>query len=380
MDEYLLSVVIPTYNRYQYLLPAIDSLRRIKDDRLEIVIQDNTVENGAILQYLNNNQDDRIKYYHISEHISMTENCEQGVANSLGKYVCLIGDDDTVCESMLGATEYCLKHDVDAAMFTFPGFNWPDMTFEAGMAEEPNLFYELKIDGSVSELDAMSILLEAIHSADGLPKKMPRAYHGLVSRKCLDRVKEACGVFFPGPSPDIANSAAVSIVAKKCIYISDYLMVSGYGYNSARGEGNRKQHYGRISEKPWLPKDVEDKWYDDVPKIFSGETIYAQSLLQSLHAMGRHDLAEEYNYPCLYAMFLAHHRDAFGYMISFCLKKPKRILWMLRGIIERFKIRKDILSKPKEGYFCQKQGVQTLEKAQAYTMDIRKDLIIPYWK
>lgn len=378
MADYLLSVVIPTYNRYEYLIPAIKSMLRITSNKLEIVVQDNTVDNEPIISFLNEVNDERVRYYHIKEHISMTENCEFGVSNSTGKYVCLIGDDDTICESMLNAATYCDENDVEACMFTFPGFNWPDMTFEGGMVEEANLFYTMKVDGLVSKLDSMEILMGAIRSAEGLPRTMPRAYHGLVSRRCLDKVKSKCGWYFPGPSPDIANSAAVSLVANKCVYISDYLMVSGYGYKSARGEGNRKQHYGKISDKPWLPEDVEDKWIEDVPRIFSGETIFAQSLLQSLNAMGRQDLAAEYNYPCLYAMFLAHHRDALGYMLKFCFKKPKRIWWMIKGIIVRSKIRKEYLKNPKERNYIEEQGIKTLEEAQDYTEKLRESLVSEY--
>lgn len=378
MKRYLLSVVIPTYNRYQYLIPAIESLVRINDERLEIVIQDNTADNQEVVDYLEKTHDQRVKYYHIKKHISMTENCENGVENSTGQYVCLLGDDDSICSSMLTAAEYCEKQQVDACMFPFPGFNWPDMTFEAGMTEEPHLFYLFDADGSVSELDSIKILKEAIHSAEGLPRLMPRAYHGMVSRECLNRVKAKCGVFFPGPSPDIANAVAVSLVAKKCVYISDYLLVSGYGYKSARGEGNRKQHYGKISEKPWLPEDTEEKWIEDVPCIFSGETIFAQSLLQALHAMGREDLVAEYNYPCLYALFLGHHRDALGYMLKFCIKKPKRIIWMIKGILIRMKIRKAYFHNPKSGYIYQEQNIHSLNEAQDYTMKLRDSLVRNY--
>ena len=143
--------------------------------------------------------------------------------------------------------------------------------------------------------------MPALKYADGIPEDMPRVYHGLTSRKCLDQIKEKTGSYFPGPSPDMASSLAISLFARKAVYISDYLMVSGYGFKSARGEGNRQAHYGKISEKPWLPKDTEEKWDKEIPGIFSGETIIAESLSRCLRALGREDLLKRYSYGILYA-------------------------------------------------------------------------------
>ena len=38
----LVSIVIATYNRYEYLYDCVDSIRSIDSDDLEIIIQDNT--------------------------------------------------------------------------------------------------------------------------------------------------------------------------------------------------------------------------------------------------------------------------------------------------------------------------------------------------
>ena len=376
MKDYIVSVVIPTYNRYEYLIPAIQSMIRISNPNLEIVIQDNSTDNREIVNFLNSIQDDRVKYYYKETHISMSENCELGVTNSTGLYVCLMGDDDTICESLIDAAFYCKEHDVDACMYPFPGFNWPDMTFE-GVKEEANLFYMFPADGTIAEIDSQAILNHAIKSAEGLPRIMPRAYHGLVSRDCLERAKEVCGSYFPGPSPDIANSVAVCLTARKAVYISDYLIVSGYGYNSARGQGNRKQHYGKISEKPWLPNNTEEVWEKDIPKIFSAETIFAESMVKALKAMKRKDLADQYCYSALYALFLRHHKDAGWQMLKFCLKKPKRFIMTASGIFTRLKYRRELL-QTKTAPFKEVSNITSLKEAQEYTSVIRKECVRNY--
>lgn len=373
MSQPLLSVVIPTCNRYQYLKDCIKATLNVGADNLEIIIHDNTQDNAEILSFLQEIHDRRLKYYHVIEHLSLSDNCELAVEKALGKYICMIGDDDTICASMIKATSFCEKNSIDACMSIIPGFNWPDMTFKGN--REPNLFYEEKADGTITTIDSKEVLFQAITSAGGLPGKMPRVYHGVVSRECLNSIKEMAGSFFPGPSPDMANSVAVALSSKKSVFVSDYLMVSGYSYHSARGEGNRKQHYGKLNEKKWLPNDIEKQWLNDIPRIFSGETIYAQSLVQALKKMGRNDLAEKYNYGALYAMFLAHHRDTLGYMIGFCLKKPVRFIWFAKGILRRNKERKEYFRNMKaERYFQQFEDISNLMDAQKYTEELRSGI------
>lgn len=379
----LLSVVIPTYNRYQYLVGCLKATTAIKTAEMEIVVHDNTENNEEILPVISALSDPRIKYYHEQKHISVVENSDRGVTLSTGEYVTMIGDDDTICESMMQAARFCKENGIEACMASIPGYNWPDMTF-VGEAE-PNLFYLKKADGTVREIDAKAILKNAVHTAEGLPGDMPRIYHGMVSKACLDRIKDRCGTYFPGPSPDMANATAVSLESRKTVFITDYLMVSGYGYKSSRGEGNRKVHFGKISDKPWLPADTEAKWDKNIPRIFSAETIFAQSLINALRRMDQEDLANQYNYGALYAQFLAHHRETSGYMLRFCLTKPYRAVWLIKGIIERQKIRKAYFAsnvRNQEKYYLQKADIHTLSEAQEYTNQLREQLCagIYHWQ
>lgn len=380
MSNVLLSVVIPTYNRYEYLQSCLEVTSSIKSDQLEIVVQDNTEDNSEILPVIERIGDSRIKYYHIAEHISVVENSDYAVKHAIGKYICMIGDDDTICSSMLDAAAFCDVNSIEACMSLIPGFNWPGMTFSG--KKEPNLFILEKATGEVIKIDAQEVLKHAVLSAEGLPRQMPRVYHGFVSKECLNKIYEKCGTFFPGPSPDMANATAVSLVVKKAVLIKDYLMVSGYGRRSARGEGNRKEHFGKISEKPWLPKDTESRWYPNIPKVFSGETIFAQSLIEALNLMDQGDLAKKYNFGSLYAMFFAHHPSARLYMLSFLLKRPYRLMWFIKGIFVRLKERRKMLSKNPTKNYVEEDAIQSLAEAQTYIYKLRviDDVTDYFWK
>lgn len=334
MDQPILSIVIPTYNRYQYLYDCVNSIREIDSNEIEIVIQDNTENNEQFVKFIQSLDDSRIKYYHKAEHVSVIENCDMGVAHATGEYICMIGDDDTICSNMLKAVHYLKEHDIEGCCFPYPGFNWPDMTFENGMSEEANMFFKNKVNGSITVLDAKEELKHNLNKGGGLGR-LPRLYHGIVAKSCLERIYNKVGTCFPGPSPDMANAVATCLEIGESVFISDYLMVSGYGHASARGEGKRNQHFGRIQDKPWLPKDTVEKWDKDIPQIFSGETIIAQSAIQALKTMGA-EKQYKYDYSRLYATFFWHHKNVVGKLLWFVVKSPRRLAWFIKGVWHRF--------------------------------------------
>ena len=372
MSKPLVSVVIPTYNRYSYLKGSIEVILTIKSDDLEVVICDNTPENGEFIAYLEVFNDKRIKYHHKKEHISMTENCDLGVGFAEGDYVCMIGDDDCVSENIIRAAAYCKENDVEACVFPFPGFNWADMTFEGNNQKQARFQTKASADGSVSLLNGHEELMKSLHSSAGLKATMPKVYHGMVSKACLQRIYDRIGTFFPGPSPDMANAVTVCLEAKKSIYLSDYLIVSGYCYNSATGEGNRGQHFGRIQDKPWLPKDVMEKWDNNVPQIFSGETIIAQSMIQALNTWGCDKKIYKYPYSYLYATFFWHHKDIRYKVLGFYAASPWRLWQFVKGCTERFFDR----DKSKASiYNYTNNNVETLMQAKELTEEMTANMI-----
>src|ERR1035437_8241765 len=80
----LLSLIIPTKNRYEYLQIVLEILATIKDVDLEIVIQDNSDESESrqvFLVSVSKLNDSRIKYFYCNEILSINENSDKAVLN-----------------------------------------------------------------------------------------------------------------------------------------------------------------------------------------------------------------------------------------------------------------------------------------------------------
>src|SRR5665647_2093055 len=93
----LLSIVIPTKDRYSTLISVLRGLvKDFIDSDVEFIIQDNTNNNNEILLFLSKLSCKKIQYFHAPFPMSVTENCDHAVKNSQGKYLIMIGDDDYV--------------------------------------------------------------------------------------------------------------------------------------------------------------------------------------------------------------------------------------------------------------------------------------------
>ena len=87
MAKPLLSFVVPTKNRYLYLYSLINQIASFNDERIELVIQDNSENNQEILEFLNLNKYSFISYYWDNKSLTMTENSDLAVEHAKGEYV-----------------------------------------------------------------------------------------------------------------------------------------------------------------------------------------------------------------------------------------------------------------------------------------------------
>ena len=127
--EYLLSIIIPTKNRSNYLKGCLDSLIKLGDKDIEIVVQDNSDDNSQIVDYIKNIDHKNLKYYHCKDQLTQTENSELAVSNATGKYICYIGDDDSISNMLIEAVKLMNRYEIEALNCNMATFYWPDIVF-----------------------------------------------------------------------------------------------------------------------------------------------------------------------------------------------------------------------------------------------------------
>ena len=311
----LLSIVVPTKDRYKYLKYLIELIAGLNSDEIELVIQDNSDDNKDFLVYLDKLNYSFITYNHTSGQIPMSVNSDKAVLNSTGEYICFLGDDDGVTQRIVEGVHWMKENGVEAVKPVVPSYYWPDAKDGRDINQSATIFYK-KYDGEVRYLSAYDELIKVLKA--GIPDRgdLPLAYHAIVSREAMDRIYNKCGTYFPGNSPDIANAVALSLVVKKYAIVNSPWTISGkcvFGGGGVSAPG--KKYPPDISDMSWFRQDAAEKWYKRIPRIAVGETIWPESAIQSLIAMGREDLVKVVNFNRLYARFYMQ-RPSLRYLLA----------------------------------------------------------------
>lgn len=126
MSHKLLSIVVPTKNRYYYLKYLIQLIENLHSDEIEMVIQDNSDDNSDFLDYLKVNNFDFIRYDYTKGQIPMSDNADKAVLNSTGEYICFVGDDDGVTNYIIDGVHWMKENGIEVVKSASLNYFWPD--------------------------------------------------------------------------------------------------------------------------------------------------------------------------------------------------------------------------------------------------------------
>ncbi len=313
----LLSIVIPTKDRYYSLCKTVYALSTLELPETEIIVQDNTEDNREVVGKFDCYK--QVKYFHDSSAMSVSENSDIAIKHSCGKYVIFLGDDDAITPEIIKVVEFMNKHRIDACCVPYAKYNWPELMEEASLNNSVELLD--KRDGKIEIVDCQKELISMMRETT-FSLRIPKVYQGIVSREILELIWSKTGTYFPGPSPDMANGVAVSLLSNKVIQINSPIIIAGFSKKSAAGLGTMKKHVATIENVPWLKKSVLENWDARIPRIWTGQTIWAESLIKALESMGNSGLIRCYNFKRLYSSFLVSHPDLIKYVLEVkCISK-----------------------------------------------------------
>jgi glycosyltransferase involved in cell wall biosynthesis len=363
--KYLISIIIPTKDRYECLIPVISALVKFIDNRdVEFVLQDNSTNNIDIINFLASLKDDRVKYFYNTNKMSIVDNTVCAIDNARGKYLIFIGDDDLVSPYIYKFVQYIDQKGINCLVYNAAYYWWNSIEFKEEnyfhrkealwLPPEETLVFE-KRDSS-AELEIM------LQSGSGIFQRLPKFYHGIVKRDVLDEIKFKTGTYLPGSSPDIAFSTALSLVLDKYCYVNFPLTVFGASKNSGGGWTASNKHYGKIEDQKHLPQNIIENWNPLIPRIWSEKTIYAQTVTEVLKIFKSN---KQFNYITFYGTMLAYE----PYLVKFLI--PSVRLYCGFNFLNYFKIGY-VFIKKKLGIFYRK--IKFFSKTYDYDVVIAKDV------
>lgn len=337
MGQPLLSIVIPTKDRYFYLKHLLSFLLEIDSENVEIVIQDNTEDNSEFLEYLNGINYEKFVYHHTKEQIPISLNSDMAIKNSSGKYVCFIGDDDGVTSLIVPCVRFMEKRGIEVVVPTTVSYNWPDSFNASSLLKESAQLKFSDFSGKIKMVDPIETLYNLMKQGCTYRGELPLLYHGIVKRSTLDKIYEKCNTYFPGPSPDIANGVALSLLECKYAKIDMPIIISGASKFHGGGVRKMKNRAADINDVPFLPPKAKENWEKRIPKIWTGETVWCESAVKAMRYMGRDDLAEQVNYEALYVAFVTYNFALKKMAYELSINKPSLFWNSSKMILRRYK-------------------------------------------
>jgi glycosyltransferase involved in cell wall biosynthesis len=343
VDKKILSIVVPTKNRFDYAIYCITSLLKLDLLQVEIVIVDNSDGDELYQWLLINKHFDFCNYVRVNEKIPVSQNYQKGIDAASGSYICTIGDDDTVNPEIVKLVFWMQQHNIDALTPKFiVDYVWPDIYHNENREKAGKLSIR-QFSGKMQFPSVEKGLLKLVHSCGTDLSDtfyLPKIYYGIIKANVLRKAKDLAHSNFPGVSPDLSGAVtSAQFINKYCVF--DYpIFIPGSSKKSTAGLSMQKKHKGSLYDQPHISKEAIDTWPEFIPKYFSVESVWSQSAYVSLQQIKRIDLLERFNFPRIYAysfMFNpSFYKMTFSVFNSYRLAKRENALVLYAKLLKEY--------------------------------------------
>jgi hypothetical protein len=225
----LVSILLPTRNRLEYLRHAVETVRRQDDDDWELVVSDNHSEDD-IEGYVTSLGDERIRYVRTASFVPVTENWNNALAHSRGRYVVMLGDDDGLMPGYVAAIRDLVQRfgDPDVVYGSAWLFNYPGVhPSEPGGFLEPHGY--AKFLRGVSEpfvLDAAIARTMVRHAMHFRLRYGFNMQFSTISRRLVEELAPQ-GPFFQSAFPDYYATNVAFLTARTIVVTPQPLVTIG---------------------------------------------------------------------------------------------------------------------------------------------------------
>lgn len=326
----LLSIIVPTKNRYPQLIETISSICKfINSIDLEVIIQDNSIDNSVFLKNFKLESFPFIKYFFDSNEKDSITNFNDAINNASGEYCIVIGDDDIVNPYILDVVKKVKQANLDSLIYPRGQYYWPDVKFiKQFKFFEPSSLQFVKSNilefTKKTSADELTNILDfgGCNLGNG-----PCLYHGLVKKKVLDDIFLKFGSYVLGYAPDMSFTITLLLEKEDFYFTNVCLTIPGASYNSAAGMGRRGKHSTTLDNLPnIIPKKMLGDWDQNLPRIWTGYTFNAISIYAVLK---RYEIQRTVDYKMQYKKNLSENIYDYKYIktINKFINFPVFVKW-----------------------------------------------------
>ena len=362
----IISVVVPTKNRYKYLKGLISMIENFNDSRIELLVHDNSDNNSEMLDFLKGKSLVSTSYYYDSDKLSMGENAERGINKAKGEYICFIGDDDAVCRNIADCAEWMRENQIDAVRSLYLNYCWnEDKGENRGTVFYDDISFACRLGAPIAEMKKVL--------NDGVPdfKYMAKIYHGIIKKTVLEDVQRHGECLFPGPTPDMSGAVSIAFFIKKYVMINIPIVMPGMSRMVGGGVMGKVLSLDEVS---FITDSDREKWPTDYPPLWATELIWPVCVINALKSVNHKEYLSELNKNKLLSRLVIIHRtyfkEAFHYADNAILFLFDFICYFIKeGIIHLYEtLIKSKVNGKLLGKYTVVNGFNSIADAERYLM------------
>jgi len=284
LDNPKLTILIPTKDRYNTLKPLCKYLNE-KEGDFQVIISDNSSDNSPMNEFIKVLND---KFIYIHEHapLSMRDNCDRGIHLASGQYITMIGDDDgVILDNIFSCIETLDAENMDFALSQNCKYMWPNLKVRLFGKKNYGLLRHFDKKDKNEIIFSKNELAKVADLGGVSIGNLPRLYQGLVKTKYLKESIEKYKTMFLAPMPDMSSSTLLGAITNKGIIFHTPFIINGVSSKSGGGLGAAGKHKGTLEQGYGLTEKDVKEWPNNVPKFWSGGTVWASSFLITLNKM-----------------------------------------------------------------------------------------------
>lgn len=233
-EDPLFSVLIPTFNRAEYLIFTLKSCVTQDFQSVEfVVVDDCSGDNTQDIVEDYARYDSRVKYVRRPENVGMLENFEMGLGELSGEYILVLGGDDALMPEGLQALADVIQ-DTSAKLITWrpSSFYYPGARDDRGSL----ILLQSKEGSGFSWISSQSFLeKQAVNLSYVSDEDCPMIYVKSVAHKSLiDSIKQRSGGrFYSCSTPDGYSGLVLACEVDQFLKIGSPVTMYGGSPNSA---------------------------------------------------------------------------------------------------------------------------------------------------
>jgi hypothetical protein len=282
MNKTKLTVIIPSYERQEYLIYAIKSC--LSYDFINVIVKDNSSKSLNLDLHFDNNELNKIKYHHTSDCISVVENFTIDPDELDSDYVCFIGDDDCLGPGVDYAIKQMHRHSMDSLMVKSGStlhYFWEGSKHPFWGNTSNNLYLD-KFTSVISKIN-IEERLDLCNKRLGMgPMGLPRLYLGIIRTNLFQSICNDYGNIFGGYSPDIYSSILLSYSGKSFYEIDYPIIIPGACKKSTSGLRSERKDVSSLKGDNHLQRFKSIDWDESIPMIYSPYTVWGITHIMAL--------------------------------------------------------------------------------------------------